>query len=175
MIIFEWNKQERKDYENWMMYTRDQIKDNILAKSLLWSYNFTTDESQDSHKYEWEEPVTVCPRQSSIRTTLSTLPTLCEEETLEEIPSISETDLRLTLELLKTPIIILPHRSLVTMNRPSEYLISKERCCACLDYFNETDKVIPNPCGHKFHYTCMQTWVRSLPECEYCRNELRGL
>ena len=175
MILFEWNEQEIQDYQNWMLYTKDQIKDNILAKSLHWSYNFISDEAQATSQYKWEEPVPVCPRQSSTRTTLSTLPTLCEEETLEAIPSISESNLRITLELLRTPIVILPYRSLATLTRPSECSVSKERCCACLQYFEESDDVVPNPCGHKFHYACLQTWVRSLPECQHCRNGLRGL
>jgi hypothetical protein len=94
MILFEWNEQERIDYENWMLEVREQIKDNIFSKCIQWSYNFRTDEMQNYSKYEWEEPVTVCPRLSSIRTTLSTMPTLCEDDTLEEIPSISESNIR---------------------------------------------------------------------------------
>ena len=43
-----------------------------------------------------------------------------------------------------------------------------EECCICLDMAN-TQAWSILPCGHKFHYSCVSTWLLSHQTCPVCR------
>lgn len=42
-------------------------------------------------------------------------------------------------------------------------------CGICLETFLEGDKLIRLPCGHRFHYVCLNPWVRRCGDCPFCR------
>ncbi|GKV43237.1 hypothetical protein SLEP1_g50552 [Rubroshorea leprosula] len=46
-------------------------------------------------------------------------------------------------------------------------------CTICLDSFKEGDKLTRLPCGHRFHSTCLNPWVRTCGDCPYCRRGIR--
>ncbi|XP_039117030.1 probable E3 ubiquitin-protein ligase RHY1A, partial [Dioscorea cayenensis subsp. rotundata] len=42
-------------------------------------------------------------------------------------------------------------------------------CGICLEKFMLGDELIKLQCGHRFHLTCLEPWVRSSGDCPYCR------
>ncbi|XP_010905267.1 probable E3 ubiquitin-protein ligase RHY1A isoform X2 [Elaeis guineensis] len=42
-------------------------------------------------------------------------------------------------------------------------------CSICLEKFLEGDELIQLCCGHRFHFTCLEPWVRACGDCPYCR------
>jgi len=46
-----------------------------------------------------------------------------------------------------------------------------EECCICLDTDNIRAWSIL-PCGHKFHWECVSTWIRSNKTCPVCRHNV---
>lgn len=42
-------------------------------------------------------------------------------------------------------------------------------CSICLERFMEGDELIQLSCGHRFHCTCLEPWVRACGDCPYCR------
>ena len=47
-------------------------------------------------------------------------------------------------------------------------------CSICLDGFNDGDELIRLRCGHRFHSTCLEPWVRKCADCPYCRTNIRS-
>ncbi|KAJ7967546.1 RING-H2 finger protein [Quillaja saponaria] len=45
-------------------------------------------------------------------------------------------------------------------------------CSICLESFMEGDKLTCLPCGHKFHFVCLDPWVRCCGDCPYCRRDI---
>ncbi|KAI5661177.1 hypothetical protein M9H77_20500 [Catharanthus roseus] len=45
-------------------------------------------------------------------------------------------------------------------------------CSICLESFMEGEKLICLPCGHRFHYHCLDPWVRVCGDCPYCRMQI---
>ena len=54
-------------------------------------------------------------------------------------------------------------------------------CSICLESFTLTSDIYTTPCGHVFHYECIQKWLeRGNPNCSLCRqnceiNEIKRL
>lgn len=46
-------------------------------------------------------------------------------------------------------------------------------CSICLDGFRNGDELIRLRCGHRFHSTCLEPWVRKCADCPYCRTSVR--
>lgn len=42
-------------------------------------------------------------------------------------------------------------------------------CSICLESFVQGDKLNRLPCGHRFHFACLDPWVRNCGDCPYCR------
>uniref|UniRef100_A0A2C9V5F0 RING-type domain-containing protein n=1 Tax=Manihot esculenta TaxID=3983 RepID=A0A2C9V5F0_MANES len=42
----------------------------------------------------------------------------------------------------------------------------------CLESFKERDKLICLPCEHRFHFACLDPWVRTCGDCPYCRRDI---
>jgi hypothetical protein len=47
-------------------------------------------------------------------------------------------------------------------------------CSICLDGFYDGDELIRLHCGHRFHSTCLEPWVRKCSDCPYCRTNIRS-
>lgn len=47
-------------------------------------------------------------------------------------------------------------------------------CSICLDGFYDRDELIRLRCGHRFHSTCLEPWVRKCADCPYCRTNIRS-
>ncbi|KAL6867328.1 hypothetical protein ACP4OV_015352 [Aristida adscensionis] len=47
-------------------------------------------------------------------------------------------------------------------------------CSICLDGFYDGDELIRLRCGHRFHSTCLEPWVRKCADCPYCRTNIRS-
>ncbi|KAF5731835.1 hypothetical protein HS088_TW18G00520 [Tripterygium wilfordii] len=45
-------------------------------------------------------------------------------------------------------------------------------CSICLESFMEGDELIRLPCGHRFHYACLDPWVLTCGDCPYCRRDI---
>ncbi|KAE8698581.1 RING/U-box superfamily protein, putative isoform 2 [Hibiscus syriacus] len=45
-------------------------------------------------------------------------------------------------------------------------------CSICLDSFGEEDVLTRLPCGHRFHFACLDPWVRMCGDCPYCRRSI---
>lgn len=113
MSIFDFDDKEQQDYSNWMHMVRENINKTVEDKSLFYSFNFSTSEPLATKKYVWEQSKEPAKRLSTaismMRSSLSTLPTL-GDDMVEDIPRISDFDLRISQELAVSPIVLLPHR-----------------------------------------------------------------
>ncbi|CAA2972872.1 probable E3 ubiquitin- ligase RHY1A [Olea europaea subsp. europaea] len=45
-------------------------------------------------------------------------------------------------------------------------------CCICLESFPMGDELICLPCGHRFHFCCLEPWLRTCGDCPYCRRDV---
>ncbi|PPR93363.1 hypothetical protein GOBAR_AA27313 [Gossypium barbadense] len=45
-------------------------------------------------------------------------------------------------------------------------------CSICLESFGEGDVLTQLPCGHRFHFACLDPWLRTCGDCPYCRSIL---
>ncbi|KAG8368462.1 hypothetical protein BUALT_Bualt15G0047900 [Buddleja alternifolia] len=45
-------------------------------------------------------------------------------------------------------------------------------CSICLESFSEGDELICLPCGHRYHFCCLDPWVRTCGDCPYCRSDI---
>lgn len=45
-------------------------------------------------------------------------------------------------------------------------------CGICLESFGEGDLLTRLPCGHRFHFACLDPWLRTCGDCPYCRSIL---
>ncbi|WOK94420.1 hypothetical protein Cni_G03122 [Canna indica] len=45
-------------------------------------------------------------------------------------------------------------------------------CSICLEKFLEGDEMIRLSCGHRFHSTCLEPWVKTCGDCPYCRGKI---
>ena len=113
MSIFELEAKDHEDYQIWMQDIREQINRNVSNKSEFYCFNFQNSESHANGKFAWEQPREPSKRYStlgaSMRSSISTTPTLGDELT-GDIPQISVQDLRISQELMISPIVLLPHK-----------------------------------------------------------------
>ena len=95
-----------------MLDVKEKIRKNISNKSEFYCFNFLSSESNPNGKFAREQSKELTKRystlRSSMRSSISTNPTL-EDELPEDIPQISIQDLRISQELLVSPIVLLPH------------------------------------------------------------------
>ncbi|KAL1534526.1 putative E3 ubiquitin-protein ligase RHY1A [Salvia divinorum] len=49
--------------------------------------------------------------------------------------------------------------------------VSRE-CSICLESFLAGDQLICLPCGHRYHFSCLDPWVRTCADCPYCRRSI---
>ena len=45
-------------------------------------------------------------------------------------------------------------------------------CRICLCDYNPDDEIGILPCGHDFHFSCIQEWGKRKPNCPYCDIEI---
>ncbi|KAL2552359.1 RING/U-box superfamily protein [Forsythia ovata] len=45
-------------------------------------------------------------------------------------------------------------------------------CSICLESFLVGDELICLPCGHRFHFCCLEPWLRTCGDCPYCRRDI---
>ncbi|KAI3445908.1 hypothetical protein Pfo_002573 [Paulownia fortunei] len=45
-------------------------------------------------------------------------------------------------------------------------------CSICLESFLEGDELTCLPCGHRYHFCCLDPWVRTCGDCPYCRRSI---
>ncbi|KAL5100853.1 hypothetical protein RYX36_005180 [Vicia faba] len=48
----------------------------------------------------------------------------------------------------------------------------QEDCAVCLESFKIGEKLIPLPCAHKFHSTCLKPWLENNTHCPCCRTTI---
>ncbi|XP_058727583.1 probable E3 ubiquitin-protein ligase RHY1A isoform X2 [Vicia villosa] len=48
----------------------------------------------------------------------------------------------------------------------------QEDCAVCLESFKIGEKLIPLPCAHKFHSTCLKPWLENNSHCPCCRTTI---
>lgn len=113
MSIFELSDQDSQDYQTWMQDIRGQIAENVNSKSNVYCFNFELSEPKPDSRFTWEQTLEPPKRFSTIgfsmRSSMTTSPSW-NEEVIEDIPEISEHDLRISQELMISPIVILPHK-----------------------------------------------------------------
>ena len=113
MSIFELSDKDQEEYQSWMQDIREQISKNVDSKSSIYCFNFDTSEPVPNQRYAWEQAREPIKRFStlgfSMRSSVSTTPTLTDE-VVEDIPEISDHDLRISQELMISPIVLLPHK-----------------------------------------------------------------
>ncbi|CAK8534465.1 unnamed protein product [Lathyrus sativus] len=51
----------------------------------------------------------------------------------------------------------------------------QEDCAVCLESFKIGEKLIPLPCAHKFHSTCLRPWLENNSHCPCCRTTILSL
>lgn len=44
-----------------------------------------------------------------------------------------------------------------------------EECSICLESFGKQSIATSKPCGHKYHFECLNTWVKTSSQCPTCR------
>lgn len=49
---------------------------------------------------------------------------------------------------------------------------ASRECSICLESFLEGDELIRLPCKHRYHFCCLDPWVRSCGDCPYCRRSI---
>lgn len=52
-----------------------------------------------------------------------------------------------------------------------EHKTSRE-CSICLETFLEGDLLTCLPCNHRYHFSCLDPWVRTCGDCPYCRRAI---
>ncbi|OMO63331.1 Zinc finger, RING-type [Corchorus olitorius] len=45
-------------------------------------------------------------------------------------------------------------------------------CSICLESFQDEEVLTRLPCGHRFHFACLDPWVRTCGDCPYCRRSI---
>ncbi|KAK2450610.1 RING/U-box superfamily protein [Trifolium repens] len=51
----------------------------------------------------------------------------------------------------------------------------QDDCAVCLESFKIGEKLIPLPCAHKFHSTCLKPWLENNSHCPCCRTTILSL
>ncbi|XP_047976877.1 probable E3 ubiquitin-protein ligase RHY1A isoform X1 [Salvia hispanica] len=49
---------------------------------------------------------------------------------------------------------------------------ASRECSICLESFLAGDQLICLPCGHRYHFSCLDPWVRTCADCPYCRRSI---
>ncbi|KAG6408981.1 hypothetical protein SASPL_132009 [Salvia splendens] len=49
---------------------------------------------------------------------------------------------------------------------------ASRECSICLESFLGGDQLICLPCGHRYHFSCLDPWVRTCADCPYCRRSI---
>ncbi|KAL1564527.1 putative E3 ubiquitin-protein ligase RHY1A isoform X1 [Salvia divinorum] len=49
---------------------------------------------------------------------------------------------------------------------------ASRECSICLESFLMGDQLICLPCGHRYHFCCLEPWVRTCADCPYCRRSI---
>ena len=110
MSLFDLEEQDMIEYQDWMQGIRKQISQTVNEKSSFYSFNFTSGEPNPDGRICWEQTKEITKRLSTLRrSTVSTMFTSGEELT-EDIPNISDLELRISQELMASPIVLLPHK-----------------------------------------------------------------
>lgn len=61
----------------------------------------------------------------------------------------------------------------VTEESVEQYVSRPSReCSICLESFVVGDELIRLPCGHRYHFCCLDPWVRTCGDCPYCRRSI---
>lgn len=47
-----------------------------------------------------------------------------------------------------------------------------EECIICMSKFQEQDHIRLLPCFHKFHVSCIDTWLASTISCPVCKSDI---
>lgn len=113
MSIFDLNDQDIEEYKEWVQYVKNEVENKIQNKTMAYSFDFKNSQPIQNGTFHWEQNKDQTKRLSnlrgSMRSSLSTLPTLGEELT-GDIPEIMDFDQRISQELSITPIVLLPHK-----------------------------------------------------------------
>ncbi|XP_022869288.1 probable E3 ubiquitin-protein ligase RHY1A [Olea europaea var. sylvestris] len=49
---------------------------------------------------------------------------------------------------------------------------ASRECSICLESFLMGDELICLPCAHRFHFRCLEPWLRTCGDCPYCRRDI---
>ncbi|XP_062216498.1 probable E3 ubiquitin-protein ligase RHY1A [Phragmites australis] len=93
-------------------------------------------------------------------------------ESDEESPTISSTNFQRSPGLSKSAFLRL-QIEIFEASKDDNREASLE-CSICLDEFHDGDEHIRLRCGHRFHSTCLEPWVRKCAACPYCRTNIRS-
>ncbi|KAJ1298219.1 hypothetical protein BS78_01G437000 [Paspalum vaginatum] len=97
---------------------------------------------------------------------------LLSSESDEERPTISSTNLHRSTGLSKAAFLRL-QIEIFEASKDDNREASPE-CSICLDGFYDGDELIRLRCGHRFHATCLEPWLRKCADCPYCRTKVRS-
>jgi len=55
---------------------------------------------------------------------------------------------------------------------PHVHAINASSCCICLDVIEKGQILTVLPCTHKFHSSCVDTWLLQRPVCPFCKSSV---
>ncbi|GER36892.1 RING/U-box superfamily protein [Striga asiatica] len=88
--------------------------------------------------------------------TFAPLPNSTGQQKIKRPPGLTQKALnRLCIEIFST-------------NHEKSYRNIGE-CSICLESFSEGEKLVRLPCEHRYHFRCLEPWVRTCGDCPYCR------
>ncbi|XP_047089763.1 probable E3 ubiquitin-protein ligase RHY1A [Lolium rigidum] len=90
----------------------------------------------------------------------------------EESPSVASSTLNRTRGLSKRSFLRLQIE--IFEAKKDDNREASPECSICLDGFYDGDELIRLRCGHRFHSTCLEPWVRKCADCPYCRTNIRS-
>ncbi|KAK9287108.1 hypothetical protein L1049_015519 [Liquidambar formosana] len=90
---------------------------------------------------------------------------------IDELPFLQEPSKMKPPGLTQEALDCLPLEVFSSMEKGVEGLVSRASwdCSICLESFVQGEELIHLPCGHRFHYFCLDPWVRTCGDCPYCR------
>jgi hypothetical protein len=75
------------------------------------------------------------------------------------------------LKMLKPHMFIKKHFPPYTKVTAKDLVAETNSCSICLDLYATTTYKRTLPCGHAFHKTCVDKWLKQAFHCPYCRHE----